>query len=716
MTFSIRNFLFYSLFLTLFSSCVKLDQTMKVFFPQELSDLHRIQTDFPVFWWNFVVVEADSVSIDEVCKSLKSHVNHELSLVICGPGNQIPFELLNSWSKDIFSRSSFSSDHIIDYKEEMNSAMVLATFSSGKDFLNFLRLDPLQSWKDYESKITNQSLNSIELKNGYFYLKGSNEIVIPVQFNDKPSLGLVKPIMDLMETFSGHTFLLGVHGSAYRNEFQVRKDLEIVSIMTIVAFILFLIFLVVKAGWIVLILSFPVSIAILISAQVIQLTYGSIHGLTLSFGSGVIGLALDYGIHGLLGRESNRTWHSNFIGMITTLCGILVLVASGIPLIRQMMLFSTMGLIIAFSIYYFLFKYFKNFYDIKKFKLILPYFRFSQVLILAIVIFGLVELRHVHMNMDLKKMNLVSDKEVQYSKALFSQDGKISETYMLIHKNVQSDFFSQRYLQKAQKYEIPYQGVDLFIPSPEVQLKNQISWKQQGCFQLWSQMSSEQKLFFKPFYDEECDPLKILKPIDITQRKYVSQFVSNQEELSLFYPQTSVQILALEKEIPEAKSIVKSIMKFSEVLQKELLWMIPLALLLTLIILYWYYRRVKYVLCSIFPFLAGMSLFLISAAIFKIEIDLIAILGLVMVFGFSIDYGVFSTDAHIFKFDHEEKENVYTALTLAAVTNLLGFLPMIFAVHPVLKQFGFPLFFGTLGTYLGTVYGLKYFLETKEAV
>jgi predicted exporter len=83
-----------------------------------------------------------------------------------------------------------------------------------------------------------------------------------------------------------------------------------------------------------------------------------------------------------------------------------------------------------------------------------------------------------------------------------------------------------------------------------------------------------------------------------------------------------------------------------------------------------------------------------------------------MVFGFSIDYGVFSTDVHLHHPNEPlEIQSVYSALTFAAITNIIGFFPMLFAGHPVLLKLGHALFFGTVGTYLGTVYGVKVIRE-----
>lgn len=101
-------------------------------------------------------------------------------------------------------------------------------------------------------------------------------------------------------------------------------------------------------------------------------------------------------------------------------------------------------------------------------------------------------------------------------------------------------------------------------------------------------------------------------------------------------------------------------------------------------------------------------------------VDLISILGLLMVFGFSIDYGVFATDLYVKNSEALQKmdlphleQSVFSTLSLAAFTNLVGFFPLVFAQHTVLHQLGYALFFGTLGTYFGTIWGVPAILKPK---
>ena len=698
------------------SSCLRIDETIKTFFPKELSGLQSMQSDFSAFWWNFIVLdisEVDIVKTNSLCTKLKLSLGKELRLVVCGQNNQIPYDLLNSWSADFFKRESFSPQNISEYQNQMNSALAVAAYSTDKKFFEFLRSDPFQTWKVFKDQITKQSADQFIFKNGYLYTLDLKKIIIPVQFLLKPSQGVTAPIIHLVEQSGPNSLLIGIHGSSYRNEFQVKDDLQKVSTVTLAVFILFLGFLVFRAGFSVLWLAVPVSISVFIAAKIVEIIYGDIHGLTLSFGSGIIGLALDYGLHGLMGQSSSHTWKSNFIGMATTLCGVLILIFSGIPLIQQMMVFSSMGLVIAFVMYYLIFKYLSKYFKVINLKMSPPAFKYSFVIIIVLFVFGIFGIKNIQMNLDLKKLSFMTDKELEYSRVVFEKPTEVNEAYLIITDITKTDFFAKKYAEKSKSENIAYQGIDFYLPQQERQQSNLNSWVNLGCDKLNKKLSAEQKNFFGPYFKQHCASQII--PQGLASTSYTQHLTSGQNVLSLLQPTTNKQVEYIEKEFPEAKSIVKSLHQFSIILQKDLQWMIPVALLLTLIILFLYYQSIIPVFMALFPFLTGMSLFFSVSYFLKIEIDLIAVLGLVMVFGFSIDYGVFSTDAHFHNFESDEVDNVYTALSLAAITNSLGFLPMIFVSHPVLKQLGYALFFGTLGAYFGTMYGVKpYFLKQKK--
>jgi predicted exporter len=86
--------------------------------------------------------------------------------------------------------------------------------------------------------------------------------------------------------------------------------------------------------------------------------FGDIHVMTLLFGVGLIGVAVDYGLHYSTsafdpeaGSPHDRLVHvlpAITLGLLTTLIGYLILIVAPFPGLRQIAVFSTVGLIAAF--------------------------------------------------------------------------------------------------------------------------------------------------------------------------------------------------------------------------------------------------------------------------------------------------------------------------------------------------------------------------------
>ncbi len=110
----------------------------------------------------------------------------------------------------------------------------------------------------------------------------------------------------------------------------------------------------------------PVLTGVAAGIAAVGLGFGSVHGVTLGFGSTLIGEAVDYGIYyliqarprsgqGLSTAVRERGWrqwlHSSWptvrLGLATSVCGFAALAFSGFPGLAQLGVFSTCGLIAA---------------------------------------------------------------------------------------------------------------------------------------------------------------------------------------------------------------------------------------------------------------------------------------------------------------------------------------------------------------------------------
>lgn len=99
----------------------------------------------------------------------------------------------------------------------------------------------------------------------------------------------------------------------------------------------------------------PVATGILAGVVTVSLLFGNVHGITLGFGSTLIGEAVDYAIYYLIqARGQGGTgwrhwlrgnWPTIRLGLLTSLCGFTALLFSGFPGLQQLGVFSLAGLV-----------------------------------------------------------------------------------------------------------------------------------------------------------------------------------------------------------------------------------------------------------------------------------------------------------------------------------------------------------------------------------
>lgn len=92
----------------------------------------------------------------------------------------------------------------------------------------------------------------------------------------------------------------------------------------------------------------PVLTGAVVGMASVALVFGQIHGLTLGFGTTLIGEAVDYAIYFYLQRSSHlerhRFWRTLMLGTATSMVGFATLLASGFPGLSQLGVYSLSGL------------------------------------------------------------------------------------------------------------------------------------------------------------------------------------------------------------------------------------------------------------------------------------------------------------------------------------------------------------------------------------
>ena len=134
-----------------------------------------------------------------------------------------------------------------------------------------------------------------------------------------------------------------------------------VSRLSVLSFLLIaVLLLLVYRSFMALALGFlPVATAVLAGISAVSLGFGTVHGITLGFGTALIGEAVDYSIYLFVqsgrGSAERQSWVKQFwptirLGVFTSLCGFAALLLSGFPGLAQLGLYSIAGLVAAASV------------------------------------------------------------------------------------------------------------------------------------------------------------------------------------------------------------------------------------------------------------------------------------------------------------------------------------------------------------------------------
>ncbi len=96
----------------------------------------------------------------------------------------------------------------------------------------------------------------------------------------------------------------------------------------------------------------PVATGVLVGIASVGLVFGSVHAITLGFGTTLIGEAVDYAIYYLIQARAGgwrhwlrAGWPTMRLGLLTSVCGFAALMFSGFPGLAQLGVFSVAGLV-----------------------------------------------------------------------------------------------------------------------------------------------------------------------------------------------------------------------------------------------------------------------------------------------------------------------------------------------------------------------------------
>lgn len=512
---------------------------------------------------------------------------------------------------------------------------------------------------------------------------------------------------------------------------SARADVQTISTGSMIG-VLLLILWIFRGPRALLLPALSIGMGLAFAFSICHFWFGSIHVLTLVFGSSLIGVVVDYALHFYYfqahhAQSENRLplYRALFLSLLTSVIGFSALAWSGLATLQQVAIFAVLGLIYAWLMVIALGHYLTRgvkVYDSSLQALVRNLLRLfgkipSRLIVPAVVLLLVASFSLTGFNLP------VSDSPRSFFAAnppLIAQEKYVSE-WVATHEPasfivVQGESGQQVYdridavqaLMGEQGKQ--FLGVQHFFPSPAQQQKNyQLNKSLYGADQLVQTFIHQQGLgeisasSLSMAYEQQKN--NVLSPADFFNRQDLALpplWIKNEHELNAFLliPKgLDVQRIASQLEAIEGASFF-SAMQDSEasmkVLRQSAMELLLLALLFMALLLLTRYHWKKMLQLIAIPIFAVSASFILLALL-NIPLTLFHVMALFLVVGLGMDYVIFIAEMA------ENTVETLSAVAISSTTNLLSFGLLGLSILPAVSAFGIALFIGSCLNLLGAL-------------
>ncbi|MEM9860560.1 MAG: hypothetical protein AAF938_02990 [Myxococcota bacterium] len=316
-----------------------------------------------------LVIRADGdAQTTEATREIAEALAHipEVEWVRSGPDEAIEEAFYNAYFERRFGLAygaDLSEDGLRQRARRLRGQLAAPT---GTFLRQIAARDPLLLFYDHVSKL--RSSGRLEIRDNVFVTSG-DEVrgVIFLASRASPLDGAatrrLQSAIDAAMYEAGVQYEQGgIHPIALDSERRVRGDITRVSVIGTLAVVVLILWLFRSFGAL-FAASVPIAGGMIVALSVTQLVFGRIHGLTLAFGATLIGVSLDYVVHymnhhvllpGETPRQSLRPVRAGLLlGAATTIVGLAALAWTSFTGIRQMAVFTSVGVAAALALTFF---------------------------------------------------------------------------------------------------------------------------------------------------------------------------------------------------------------------------------------------------------------------------------------------------------------------------------------------------------------------------
>ncbi len=701
------------------------------FFPPHLAYQLTELNSFPASKWGFVTYDIkqepiDWTRVEALCVKLKS-IDRFGAKVECALSPTSRTEELKDWARDYPLRYPYQSDKAIT--EMTNNTLTKSLILPDRELVGLLRHDPYGSVDEFMERLLSKNLIKLDNKNGFLFDAQAGRVVIPLLFQHDPmETDGTEPYVDAAyEVCAGDKACneqIGFTGSffaAVENKQQVMADLTGVSWISVLSVILFFGILIWARLGKLAVLTLPVAVGLIAGCAAIITLYGGIHGIVIGFGAGIVGESVYYGFHAAFHGLTNRhIWKSNFFALMTTCVVLLVISFSSIPLLRQLMIFTLVGITVSFATIFLTYCFIKKSnlnFDLKPLKFAPTANKTLGIISLVFAAVGLIGMFLSEHNLNLYQLNYMTPRTMEISAWMHAQTGKMMPLFT-VHREGTGKETLEKSVDEwsfAQAHQIRIENVAAYIPAYDIQAANAKTWFAGSCNPAYDGILSQSAAeFFRPYFQTfNCQNIK---PITLSREEqtpnYIKHLTTNHKWLTIWMPNGTEQSEKIRKEYPDAFSLLDVAASFPKLLQKELTWMLPISIFLILGILVIQFRKPLHIIAALLPFFSGMGALFLVMAILGIKINFIIIVTMLMLLGSAVDYGIFVTDCVIR--NEGIKTQTSSCLIFSALSTASGMAPLVLAKHPVMFSLGLPLCIGIPGALAAAFWGVPFFLSVTQ--
>jgi predicted exporter len=583
----------------------------------------------------------------------------------------------------------------------------------------------------------------VSIDNGHFLSRDGRHAMIiietPVKMTDgKESARLVtflrNAIAELPPSVTGD--IISGHVHAVSNERVVKRDISIASALVTVSFLV-LFLLLFPDPRISFVFMIPV-IGIALSINAVAFFTGGLSYLVVGIGTAVAGITVDFGLHMYIAirKESTTAQIASVsrlivIDAVTTVFGFGALFLSRVQGYHQLAFFAILCVVFSLLLAVFILPLLLSWksppvmrganWGELAFDALLP--RRSSVVIWAVLtLVMLFFATKIQFESDVMRLD-GSDPSVREAEQRFYQTwgGESNQAIFVVAAASQENALEENdavFADAVQAIgEKNFTSLSMLWPSEKTRRGNIERWNrfwQEGRERRLRRLLKQQlpqygmrERAFAPFFDGlYANKIEKDRP-DFMLEKIQERFVvrtGNEYRVMSFFPDERDLVDALMpisgrypgSFIVSRKAVSARVSAFTF---GEVKFLVPVALLFNIVLTWLFFRNITETIIALVPLVTGIVWLAGFMVLLHIPLDVVNIIGIVVVTGVIVDYGIGVT----YEYQYNLKIGTILAVSLSAITTILGSGVLLFAKHPVMFSIGVGMTVSVLTGYLTSI-------------